>query len=162
MLAGCGWFLLWSRKTALIAMPMTALTVALLFLLRPNRYEKLSETEIKAELLRDVPLSSTSAKVRTYLRRKTGRDAFYQQNFYTYDMFGGPFMPVKLQRPEIPRKVAGAPLRYYFGAAYATLANYGANPSSLFLVSTEVQTRWQFDEKGRLIDVDVKKQMTGP
>jgi hypothetical protein len=111
-----------------------------------SRYENMSEAQIQAELLRDVPLGSSSERVRSYLKRKAIRDPTYMRDFYT------------LEEKAIIRNGRIINLRYYAGAVYAAIANYGA----FFLVSTEVQTRWEFDAHDRLIDLRVTKQAIGP
>ncbi|MHA3774080.1 hypothetical protein ACXR0O_21335 [Verrucomicrobiota bacterium sgz303538] len=138
------------KKAALIMLVVVLAWVAGIVLIRPtSRYEKMSEAQIQAELLHDIPLGSSSEVVRSYLRRKTGREPGYARNFYTVE-----------GRPII-RDGKILNLRYYAGAANATLANY--TPGGAFsLVSTNVQTRWEFDQNDRLIDLRVTKVPFGP
>jgi hypothetical protein len=152
------------KKAAFIVLGVMIASIAGCLLLRqPSRYKQMSEAEIHSELLKDVPLGSSSDRVRSYLRRKTGRDAHYSREFYGHDP----------NNPNTIVIVAGKPLppgiRYYAGLANATLANYGPPLSSAFrhgpfvlLVSTNVQTRWEFDARDKLIDLRVTKQPFGP
>jgi len=136
------------KKAVLIALGIIVAVIAGCFFLRlPNRYEKMSEAEIHAELLKDIPLGSSSDRVRSYLRRKIGRDPSYARDFNT------------VEGKAIIRKGKILNVRYYAGAVYATLANYGP---PLSLVSTNVQTRWEFDARDRLINLRVTKQPFGP
>ena len=113
-------------------------------------YALKSESAIKAELLHDNPLGSSSASVRTYLRRKTGEEPLYDTNIMTFD-----------GKPEVNKPLAWKE-RYFHGVIYCTIANYSDVLSMLMLVSAEVQTRWEFDAKDRLIDLKVTKQAVGP
>jgi hypothetical protein len=113
--------------------------LSLLGLAGCSSYAFQSETGIKTSLLQQAPLGSSSDTVRTYLRRKTGNEPHYEKNYFTFEG-------------------REAKARYFAGSIYCTLANYG----QIFLVSTEVQTRWEFDPKDRLIDLRVTKQPTGP
>ena len=146
------------KKAAFIILGAIVVSISgCLFLRSPNRYEKLSEAEIHAELIKDLPLGSSSERVRSYLRRKTGRDPHYARDFNT------------VEGKAIIRDGKILNLRYYAGAVHAKLANYGPPLSSVFthgptvlLVSTNVQTRWEFDARDRLIDLQVTKQPFGP
>jgi hypothetical protein len=110
-----------------------------------SSYSFQSETAIKKTLLRDVPIGSSSDTVRAYLRRKTGNEQKYMKNFVTYE--GTPIIGVGTPTKE----------HYYNGAIYCTLSSYG----QIFVVYTEVQSRWEFDAKDRLIDLKVTKQPVG-
>lgn len=138
------------KKAALIILVVAVIWLAGVALIRrASRYEEMSEAQIQAELLHDIPLGSSSELVRSYLRRKTGRDPGYARDFYTVE-----------GRPII-RDGKIVNLRYYAGATNATLANY--TPGGAFsLVSTNVQTRWEFDQHDRLIDLRVTKVPFGP
>ncbi len=89
--------------------------------------------------------------VRAYLRRKTGEEPGYDTNVMMGD--GG--------KPEA-NKPSPWHEHYFHGVVYATIANYSDLLSMLMLVSTEVQTQWEFDKDDRLIDLKVTKQPVGP
>ena len=138
-------------KAALIIVTVAIVSaVGFVFLRPPSRYERMSEAQIQAELLKDIPLGSSSDRVRSYLRRKTGRDPYYARDFNT------------VEGKAVVRDGKILNLRYYAGAAYATLANYRPPGARFSLVSTQVKTRWEFDRGDRLIDVHVTKQPFGP
>jgi hypothetical protein len=92
-------------------------------------------------LLHDVPIGSSSDAVRTYLRRKTGREPTYKKNFISPE--GTPIIGVGTKLKD----------HYYAGQMCCSIGSY----IQFLIVYTDVETRWEFDAKDHLIGLKVLK-----